>query len=110
MNPGANLQQTDNITQVMLCDFCALAEQCTAPHDLPPKSCAWLRQTLAMALAHLPGPAYDVCLEYGELAGRFYLSRNHVVVFAHNHPAVFLGQMLLRETNPEWFPDETDVS
>ena len=51
--------------------------------------------------------ALQVFMRFNELNCTFFLTKMGIVVEECSHPKTFIGLILLRKMNPEWFHDES---
>jgi hypothetical protein len=70
--------------------------------DSKPKECLLLRHYLTIARNEAK-PNCDVCIAFSDLNYLYYIVQDGIVVGQHEHYKSLIGEILLRQANPEWF-------
>lgn len=91
----------------MLCRECipGVKKLCEKHEDTPSRECRLIQYYSQIARKELP-PEYQVFIRFDELYCTFFLTKRGIVVEECTHPKTFIGLILLRKMNPEWFHDE----
>lgn len=102
-----NPMKQQGCTIPMLCRECipGVKKLCEKHEDTPPRECRLIQYYSQIARKELP-PEYQVFIRFDELYCTFFLTKRGIVVEECTHPKTFIGLILLRKMNPEWFHDE----